>query len=243
MNLILCDDEQIYLDALHRKITEWANHYDRATGIMIHTFTSSEDLLDSWHHGMKMDALFLDIQIPGELDGLSLAKEIHETNEFLPVVLVTNFGEYAAEGYKVNAIRYLHKPVTYRAVSECMDILWKRWSLQNKDCIVIDMPSQLLRLPVEKIIYIEVLGHYCYIHTTDNHQMYKVKQSLDILRKKLPVHLFVLCHRSYIVNILYIRNIINSSVTMVDGTKLQVSRNYQSQLTRQFRDYFLGEIM
>lgn len=240
MNLILCDDEAVFLDALRQKIMYWAEVSGHASSIILHTFTSSEDLLDAWHHGMIADAFFLDIQIPGELSGLAVAKEIHSINEYLPIVFITNFGEYAEEGYKVNALRYLHKPVTQKAVSECMDILWKRWSVRNTDCILIETPSHILRLPINAIIYVEVLGHYCILHMTDNHQTYRVKKALDVLRRKLPNSLFVQCHRSFIVNILYIRNISDGGITMSNGMVLQMSRNYQSQLIQQFRQYFLG---
>lgn len=137
MNLILCDDEQIFLDSLHQKIMNWAKRSRHISGIILHCFTSSEDLLDAWQRGMTIDAMFLDIQIPGEMSGLAVAKEIHNDNEYLPIVFITSFGEYAEEGYKVNALRYLHKPVSEQAVSECMDILWHRWSLRSKVALLL----------------------------------------------------------------------------------------------------------
>lgn len=240
MNLILCDDEQIFLDSLQQKIMDWAKRSGHMSGTILRCFTSSEDLLDAWQHGMTIDALFLDIQIPGELSGLAVAKEIHNEDEYLPIVFITSFGEYAEEGYKVNALRYLHKPVSEQAVSECMDILWHRWSLRSKDCIVLDLPTQILRLPFESILYIKASGHYCILYTTDDHREYRIKQSLDVLRKKLPAHLFAQCHRSFIVNLVYIRNISNGDITMANGSVVQMSRNYQSQLIKQFRQYYLG---
>ena len=240
MNLILCDDEQIFLDSLHQKIMNWAKCSRHISGIILHCFTSSEDLLDAWQRGMTIDAMFLDIQIPGEMSGLAVAKEIHNDNEYLPIVFITSFGEYAEEGYKVNALRYLHKPVSEQAVSECMDILWHRWSLRSKDCLTLDLPTQILRLPFENILYIEASGHYCILYTIDDHQEYRIKQSLDSLRKKLPLHLFAQCHRSFIVNLIYIRNIANGDITMSNGSVVQLSKTYQSQLIKQFRQYYLG---
>lgn len=90
MNLILCDDEQIFLDSLHQKIMNWAKRSRHISGIILHCFTSSEDLLDAWQRGMTIDAMFLDIQIPGEMSGLAVAKEIHNDNEYLPIVFITS---------------------------------------------------------------------------------------------------------------------------------------------------------
>lgn len=129
MNIILCDDEPLFLSSLEQKIGQWAQKNGRVNNILISKFTSSEDMLDAWEHGMQIDTLFLDIQIPGEMNGLSAAKQIRATNDYLPIVFITSFAQYAEEGYEVSALRYLRKPVTEDAVSQCMDIIWRRWSL------------------------------------------------------------------------------------------------------------------
>lgn len=240
MNLILCDDEPVFLDSLRQKILHWAEKSGHAGGIMLHTFTSSEDMLEAWRRGMTADALFLDIEIPGEMSGLAAAKEIHRINAYLPIVFITNYGEYAQEGYKVNALRYLRKPVSDDALCECMDILWHRWSLRHTDCIVLDMPGQMLRLPEDAILYVEASGHSCTLKTSDNAQEYKCKQSLEALRKKLPAQLYVQCRRNFIVNLRYIRNIRSGNITMANGEIIPMSRGYQAQLIRRFREYYLG---
>ena len=63
MNIILCDDEPLFLSSLEQKIGQWAQKNGRVNNILISKFTSSEDMLDAWEHGMQIDALFLDIQI------------------------------------------------------------------------------------------------------------------------------------------------------------------------------------
>lgn len=240
MNVIICDDERMVLTSIEQKVMQWAQKNGHSNGIVVHTFTSTEDLLDAWEHGLQIDVVFLDIQVPGELSGLAVAKEIHSNNEYIPIVFITSYGEYAEEGYVVNALRYLRKPVSERAIAECMDILWRRWELQHRECVMIELPTQVLRLPVQSILYAEVSGHYCMIKTTDSEQIYKLKLPLDTIRKKLPVHLFVQCHRSLIVNLMYIRHITNTNLTMADGTQVQIGRMYQPQLMKQFRLYYLG---
>lgn len=206
---------------------------------MIHSYTSSEDLLDAWEHGLQIDALFLDIQIPGEMNGLALAKEIHRINEYIPIVFITSYGEYAEEGYVVNALRYLRKPVSYQGIAECMNILWRRWALQHTECVVLDMPNFVLRLPVNSILYVEVIGHYCVIKTIENEQGYRLRQPLETIRKKLPSHLFVQCHRSYIVNLIYIRHIANDGITIADHSILPVGKMFQHGLMKEFRAYYM----
>lgn len=239
MNVVLCDDESLFLTSIEQKVRAWAEKNGRTGSVMIHAYASSEDLLDAWQHGLQIDALFLDIQIPGEMSGLALAKEIHQVNEYIPIVFITSYGEYAEEGYTVNALRYLRKPISEQAIAECMDIFWRRWKLQHSDSLVMDLPTQLLRLPVKTILYIEVQGHYCMIRTSDNEEGYRFRHPLDAIRKKLTSQLFVQCHRSFLVNLMYVRHISNSYVTMADGTVIPLGKNYQQQLVQQFRNLYL----
>lgn len=67
----------------------------------------------------------------------------------------------------------------------------------------------------------------------------KLKQSLETIRRKLPSQLFVQCHRSYLVNLMYIRHITSGSITMANGEVIQLGRVYQSQLMKLFRQFYL----
>lgn len=239
MNIVVCDDEKLFLSAIEQKIITWAQRKGHSDSIILHQFTSSEDMLDAWEHGMQIDALFLDIQIPGEMSGLAAAKQIRSTNEYLPIVFFTSYGQYAEEGYEVNALRYLRKPVTVEAVSGCMDLIWRRWSLLHSDGVVLDLPTQTMCLPVQSILYVEISGHICAIHTTDREEPYSFRQSMDYIRRKLPQAIFVQCCRSFVVNLMYIRHISGHSLTISDGTVIQIGRKYQTAFMRQFRGYYL----
>lgn len=240
MNIMLCDDEPVFIESLKRKIENWAMKNGHMSGIMIRSFTSSEDFLDEWKHGLQVDAVFLDIQIPNELTGLAVAKEIHHSDPMLPIIFVTSYGQYAEEGYKVNALRYLRKPINEYAVDECMSILWHQWTIMQTECIPFETATQLLRLPVRTILYIEASGHYCIISVADNSgQKYKIKQSFKLIVNQLPKQLFVQCQRSYIINIMYVRHLANGAVTMSDGTKIQMGRKFQLELVRKFRKFYV----
>lgn len=241
MNLILCDDEPLFLSSLKEKIVAWGKKTGHSSALMINTFTSGEDLLDALEHGVFADALFLDIQIPGEMSGLAVAKEIYSRDENMAIVFVTYYGEYAEEGYTVGALRYLRKPVSDTAIEECMDVLWRRWELSNAECLLLDLPTQMIRLPLKAILYLAVSGHYCVLYTDNARQEYRFKKPLDEVQKELPEHLFVRCHRSFIVNLMYIRHIARGCITMANGAQVPIGKVYQPQLMHQFRRYYLGE--
>ena len=237
MNIVIFDDEELFLKSLEQKITSWAMKNGHTSSLIVHRFTSSEDMLEAWNSGMRTDALFLDIQTSGEMNGLAAAKVIHSADPMIPIVFITSYGEYAEEGYHVNALRYLRKPISERAVHECMDIIWRRWMLQQTDCVAFDMPNQVLRLPAKGILFIDVSGHHSIIHSIDNE--YRIRQGINAIMDKLPAALFSQCHRSCVVNLMYVRHIKADSVIMADNTELPIGRNFKLQFISDFRKLYL----
>ena len=67
MNIIIVDDEKVYLQSIERKLNDWCHKNAQCSGIMLYSFTSSEDAADEIRKGLQVDAAFLDIEIPGEI--------------------------------------------------------------------------------------------------------------------------------------------------------------------------------
>ena len=241
MNIVICDDEKISLNSLKKKIEQWALSNDCFGKIKIHTFTSSEDVIESFENGLPIDALFIDIQFPSENTGLVIAKRLHEINEYIPIVFVTSYSEYAMEGYKVNALRYLHKPVTEQMIDECMNVIWKQWLLKKGNHLTIETPTQFLSLPLEQIIFIEILGHHCTLHTADELGKYTTRKPLYTFEGKLPTSLFVKCHRSYIVNLMYVRQLVKNELHMSNGVIIPLGNKYKDDFIKNLRNYYMED--
>ena len=239
MNIFLLDDDNNSNRFIERLIFKWAREHKRSDSIMIRGFTSSEDLLEVWRNGITADAVLLDIQIPNEMSGLALAKEIHISNPLLSIVFVTNYGEYAEEGYKVNAFRYLRKPVTQEDIWECMDILWNRWYYSQTDYFSVNSTLGMLRLPVQTLLYIEIQGHYCLIRTiNEDNPAIKIRKPLSEVLRMLPDRMFVQCHRSFVVNLMYARRVASDSIVMADGKNIPVGRDYKVQIVKRYHALF-----
>lgn len=241
MNIIICDDEKIYIDSIKKKIELWSVSNNCHDKIVFHTFLSGEDVIDSFENGLPIDALFIDIQLPNEDSGLVTAKRLHELNEYIPIVFVTGYSEYAMEGYKVNALRYLHKPITEQMIDECMNIIWRRWLQKTEKYLTIETPTQFLNLPIDHVMYIEILGHHCILHTTDETGEYTTRKPLYAFEDKLPSTLFVQCHRSYIVNLMYIRQVIKNEIVMSNGVTISIGKKYQPNFVKRLRNYYMEE--
>ena len=119
LKVIICDDEKLYRSSIRQKIEYWALGRCREKEVFVSEFHSSEDMLESLEAGGDCQLLFLDIEIPGEMNGMKAAKKIYSHNPYLPIVFVTNYSNYACEGYEVNALRYRVKPVMQAAIDQC----------------------------------------------------------------------------------------------------------------------------
>ena len=240
MQIVMCDDEQIYLDTITQYIETWAMANGHLSSIVIRSFLSSEDLYEEWEKGMPIDMLIIDIQIPGEMSGLQVAKQIFSQNEYIPIVFMTNYAEYACEGYQVNALRYIRKPVTQTTMNDCMNIVWKQWSLQQGQTITVETPVQAIRLPINMIIYLESARHTVHLVTADQIGEYDARITMDAFLKKLPCNMFVQCHRCYIVNLMYVRQFKRTFVTLANGQEIPIGRSYAKNFAYQFRQYYQG---
>ena len=240
MNIVVCDDESIYRGSISDKIEMWARQQKKGNAVAIRAFSSSEELLEAWERGLRIDLLFLDVQIPNELSGIEIAKQIHSVDEYIPIVFITNYIEYACEGYLVNALRYIVKPIDQASINECMEIAWKRWSLAQQESLRVEYGKQLMMVPIRSIIMLESLGHMLKIHIAGVNDGIELRARLKDYYMKLPAGLFSQCHKSYIVNVMYVRKIQPNEIVLANGTQVSLGRKYATDFLKLFNEYYQG---
>ncbi|MCD8032123.1 MAG: LytTR family DNA-binding domain-containing protein [Bacteroides sp.] len=182
----------------------------------------------------KTDLLFLDIQMP-ELNGLEFSKMI---DPHMRIIFTTAFDQYAIEGYRVNALDYLLKPIS------CVDFLQAankaiQWfSLVSKpeeiESIFVKSDYKLVQIELKKIQYIEGLKDYIKIYTTDQLKPILSLMSMKAMEELLPDSQFMRVHRSFIVQKDKIR-IIDRGRIVFDKTYIPVSDSYK-QVFQAFLD-------
>ncbi len=105
----ICDDIPADITYLDTMLKKWAD--DTGTAIQIESFLSAEAFLFQYEDNKSYDILFLDIEM-GKMSGMELAKKIRQKNRAVQIIFITGYMEYIAEGYDVEALHYLLKPVT-----------------------------------------------------------------------------------------------------------------------------------
>ena len=206
MRIIICDDEKIYIDGMRASIERWCeNKHVQIPPVSI--YTSSEDAMEDNALSYAYDLAFLDIQFPGELSGLVLAQKLRDNNEHMSIVFTTNYRDYALEGYKVNALRYLLKPVCDEQVFECLDIAYRQWKLLQNESIMLSAADQTYNVLFKSICYVESKAHYLHVHLVDGEKEIRIRGKLSDFIGRLPEEEFVQCHRSFAVNLFYVQSI------------------------------------
>lgn len=239
MRIFVCEDEPLYQTAITQAISRWkeaTKHFDTQVTV----FHSSEDLLEVYKSKESLDLLFIDIQIPGEINGLELARSIRETDSEVFIVFITNYSEYVYEGYTVNALRYLRKPVNDEEIYYCCSYVHNRLALQKANSLCLTNAGKKYVIRYMEIISFEVCSHDVYITTSTKAERIKISSRISDVYEMLPQQLFVFCHRSFIVNIAHIRMLRRTNLILSNGTSLPISRTYAESLNNAFDSYYHG---
>lgn len=185
--------------------------------------------------GKQVDLLFLDIQMP-ELNGLEFSKMV---NPHTRIVFTTAFGQYAIDGYKVNALDYLLKPISYVDFLQAANkaVQWFELLQQPKDeidSIFVKSEYKLVQIELKNILYIEGLKDYIKIYEEGNSKPILSLMSMKAMEEMLPASRFMRVHRSYIVQKDKIR-IIDRGRIVFGKTYIPVSDSYK-QTFQEFLD-------
>ena len=159
-----------------------------------------------------VDVVFLDIQMP-ELNGLELSRMLPEATR---VVFTTAFEQYALDGYRINALDYLLKPISYTEFLEACNkaLQWFKLVHQAESkpadevtSIFVKSEYKLLQINLDDIRYIEGLKDYVKIYTEQSQHPILSLINMKAMEQMLPSSRFMRVHRSFIVNKSKIREI------------------------------------
>ncbi len=231
INVIIVDDEPLAQDVLEtyiEKIPELK---------LIRKCSNALEANEALKAG-NIDLMFLDIQMP-QLTGIDFLKTLTKP----PLVIFTTaYDNYAIEGFELNALDYLLKPISLerfmKAVNKAMDQL----ELQRKDgsggsetegedYIFVKADKKLVKINYNDILYIEGLKDYVIIRMNTSRVI--TLQTMKSLEEKLPQHMFKRIHRSYIINLNKINAIIGNMVEVIEKNQpkhLPIGKNYREEL-------------
>jgi DNA-binding LytR/AlgR family response regulator len=225
MKCLIVDDEPLALDIMESYINR--NSALTLVGRCSNALEASEFIKNQ-----KVDLIFLDIEMP-EINGIEFIKSLQ--NPPL-VVFCTAYSDFAVEGFELNAIDYLLKPVSYERFSKTIERVTEYAALKKVDSveapdlendhIFIKSNQKQIKLSYDQILYVEAFADYVKLYTPE--KRYITLQTMKNMEQKLPKDKFIRVHRSFIVGIKYI-NSFNSSEIEIGTVKIPVGKNYKDE--------------
>lgn len=228
--IAVCDDNEADVAFVVSLIEKWKK--EMMLPLQIESFLSAEAFLFAYETDRKYDLLFLDIEMEG-MSGVELAKKLRGMGARLQLVFITGYMEYISEGYDVEALHYLMKPVTEIKLTEVLNRALERIKTRERE-LMLSLPDGIIKLPLYDIRYIEVSKNYVSVHTGET---FRVKKTLNELETELDDGFFRV-HRSYIVGLRFIKKITKTEVILKDGTVVPLSRKIYNDLNQAMIRYF-----
>jgi two-component system, LytTR family, response regulator len=187
-----------------------------------------------------IDVLFLDVQMP-ELTGISLLKVLQKRPL---VILTTAYSEYALQGYELDVVDYLLKPITFERFLKAVDKVTLRLDSKKSPAIIAEKPAatveqpfvfikdgtKLVKVVFDDILYVEGLKDYVTIHL--NNQKIVSLQRLKTLEEQLPPEKFIRVHNSFIVALRSI-DVVHKNHVQIRNAQIPIGETYK----KSFRDF------
>ncbi len=194
------------------------------TSYSVSSFSNGRSLLEG---DCNFDLIFLDIQMERP-DGMETAKMLRQRNNHSLLVFVTVLKECVFDAFEVEAYDYLVKPLDGDHFRRTMDRALKALERRTAKTIMVRRGASCDVIPLSQIAYCEVQGRKIYVHQSDG-KITDYYEKLDDFERRVDERFFR-CHRSYLVNLEFVRGSHAGQVTLSQGEQIPVSRLREQEL-------------
>lgn len=257
MKIAIIEDEQIHTELLEGYLQEWGK--ENQIKLSIVSFPSAESFLFQWEEERDYEAIFVDIQMK-KMNGMEMARRIRQEDSGIAIIFTTGITDYLADGYEVEALHYLIKPLKSDKVWQCMDKIASRH--KPKQYLLLHGLDGMIKIAVNCINYVEAQGHRCRMEVADTGKptpnsrsllpennsgncaktaavnFLEVTESISEIEALLPAAEFIKCHRSYLCRIAAIHRIDRTEICFDSGSRIPVSRRLYQEVNQRFIQYF-----
>lgn len=235
IRIALCDDDPHFLQHLHQTVDQWFD--ERQILSTCTDYFSAKALLDSINT-TGFDIFFLDIEMP-EVSGMQLAKQIREILSDAVIIFLTSHDEFASDGYRVQALRYLSKHTWKKYLSEALSAATAQLEKHETGSLVVSHYGNIQRIPYRDILYIRHISRYCQIVTKAGKTI-QDERGIRKLFECIGDERFIFIDRGTFINLDRIQKIENGEAIMTNGDSLPISRRLLPQVKLIINRYYGG---
>ena len=232
IRIAIVDDEDSYAAKLGMYIERFRQEHGGE--FKITRFHDGDEIAVDYKGGY--DIILMDIQMEF-MNGMEAARRIREKDQDVVILFITNRTDYALQGYQVDALDYVIKPVTYFAFADRLERALGRISRRIVRPVVLNLSTGILRLPPGAVYYIEGDRHNLIYHTSQG--QISVRGKMQDAEDSLQDAGFFRIHKGYLVNLFHVDEI-RGNDCMILGRALPISRSKKNDFMKVLMQY-LGE--
>lgn len=233
----ICDDDKELCSGLEEQIYGAAK--ELSVKVEVEVWYSGEGILQDMQKGTELDLIFLDIELI-QANGVSVGKFIRNEMEDINthIVYISSKQAYAMQLFQVQPLDFLVKPVSDAQLKEVLGRSIRQ-KQRLKSCFEYKKGSTIYRVPSKDIAYFASMDKKIRLVTKEGEEEFYGK--LKNILEELPAD-FMMIHKSYIINQLYVSEYAYDSVKMTDGTVLSISKPYRKEIRGKIKQYRRAEI-
>ena len=227
INIVICDDEEV----IHEEVGKLLEEYENKENFRYNLYDcfSGKELLEL---SAEYKIILLDIDMPG-MDGIQTATELSKRDEEKLIIMLTSKRERFKEAFKIGATRFVTKPIDKEELFEALDNAF--FSLLGCEMIRLNYSGKECLLQQGEIQVIE--SHRDYLKIYSKEKVFESSKSLRTIQAELDERIFLLVHRSYIINLCHVCDVQKEFVKMDNGEKIPISRRKYKEVLQKIIDF------
>lgn len=234
IRIAFCDDDLSVLNQLSDLLEQYCE--ERSLPIEHKTFQSSLDLLAELDRGVRYDILFLDVLMPGE-NGIDTAAEIRTFDKQVKIIFLSSSSEYAVQSYTVGAYYYQMKPIRKESVFPLLDSVLSACEKEQKISLLLQCKKGMTRVELNQLEYCEVIHRTLFFHLSSGEVLESSGNMEELSNKLLPYGCFLRAHRSYLVNLDYVKTLTYHTITMYSQAEIPIPRGKYNGIKNAYLEY------
>ena len=220
LHIAICDDDTRVVS----QVETLTSHFFRTHCVdtKIQSYQCSENLMYDLQDGIYYDLLLLDIEMPG-IDGMELAKNIHDTMPTARIIFITSHLEYAITAYEFSVFRYIPKTMIEEKLSVALDDFYKLYGLERSEYYTITVKNHLEQIAYRDILYVLKDGKYAVFYLTGG-EIKSVRRTLTQVFEELSKEYFCFADRGCIVNLANVVGMDENGILLPNNQHITISR-------------------
>lgn len=242
LRIAICDDEATQRQTLS-SLTEDFFHHNPNTIHQITSFSSAQELLWAVEAHGNYDLYLLDVIMP-DMAGIDLGMKLRQQDPHCLIIYLTTSPEFAVDSYQVRAFHYLLKPIIPQILFPVLTQAIEELSLRENATILVKTRDTILRIPMDRIIYVELFNRAVRYYLTHD-------EIIDSVTLREPFHIataplqqkphFVACGASFVVNLEHVSSIGKGRAILDNSSTLPLPKQSYNTLRTSWLNYWLEE--